>query len=218
MTVLHSVVCVAYCIAQGAPPVERDPPEWLIPALQHFIEGTVVTGDTKSVIRDMLSATDTLLKWLPGFQRIPWGIKPPDYVWPILAALPQLKTDLEKLSVRRKGRPPNIGREVCAAVIVEAWKLVHGKVQPQSKGLLEACNMYWRVCGGAPIGQQWNLQGNWKGMVKKALAEDYSWIRKIMEGYRDNANSPSSPMYAEGHRGTERWASLKKKRPPLNQR
>ena len=77
--VLDSVVCVAYVIAHGDPPVERDPPAWLIPALEHF-----------------------------------------------------------------RSRP-NIGRAMCAAAIVGAWTLVHGKAQPRSERLLEACNMYWGV-------------------------------------------------------------------------
>jgi hypothetical protein len=75
-----------------------------------------------------------------------------------------------------------MGREVCAAVVVEAWRRIHGKVQPQSKQLFEACKAYWGACGGKPIGKEDDIY-NWERTIKRLLAEDYSWVRDTLGHY-----------------------------------
>jgi hypothetical protein len=142
--VLVSVVDVAYRIANG------DPPKWLIPALEYFREWIFVVEnpdkEIKKRVEFMQEAADTLLKNLPMFLALPFGWQAPKEVQIVLAALPLIKKDLDRLSsYRQRGRKPDVDRELCAAVIVEAWKLVNGKAQPRSEGFLEACNLYWGV-------------------------------------------------------------------------
>jgi hypothetical protein len=71
---------------------------------------------------------------------------------------------------------PNISREVCAAVIVEAWRRFHGSVEPSRK-LYAACRMYWGVCGGLD-------EPDWRRPVEQAIAG--SWVRDVIEWYRRN--------------------------------
>ena len=169
---------VAKIIAKGPPPI------WLIPALEHFSGGIAGESDNqhfKALIAQIETATDTLIRWLPVWQHMPWGLKCPDYVQYIRAFLPELKRDLERLTEKRKGEPPDVRREVCAAVVVGAWQRIHGKGHG-SIPALEACNAYWRACGGEPIGETEDPL-NWRRVAKLALSEDYSWVRDTLAQY-----------------------------------
>jgi hypothetical protein len=172
---------VAKVIAKGSPP------EWLPRYLEYFSDGIEPIKDHRfinSVVGDLSSATDTLLRWLPAWRRLPYGInRSPVYLDDLLAALPRLKGDLERLGRKSPGRKPDIGREVCAAVIIEAFRALHGKVEPRSEKLYEACRMYWDACGGKPIGEINDID-NWRWPVEHALAQDYSWFRDVIEWYR----------------------------------
>jgi hypothetical protein len=170
---------VAEIIAKGPPP------KWLTPALEHFSVGMAVEGDHqhfKAVVDQLDRATDTLMKWLPIWGHMSFGFKSPDYVLYIRAFLPELKKDLDRLTEKQSGRPTHIGKEVCAAVVVEAWRRIHGEVQPQSKKLFEACKAYWGACGGEPIGKEDDIY-NWERTVKRLLSEDYSWVRDTVGHY-----------------------------------
>jgi len=97
----------------------------------------------------------------------------------MLYALPLVKKDLDRLAKKRIGRRPEVQREICAAVAVEAWKLLHGKAKPRSDEFLEACRDYWRACGGKQIGE-WDLLENWRRPVERALATNHLWIKDVL--------------------------------------
>jgi len=170
---------VARIIAKGPPP------EWLVPALEHFSVGMVGEGDDqhiKALIGQLDTATDTLIRWLPIWEHMPWGWQSADCVQILRATLPEFKMHLDLLTKKHSGRPREMGREVCAAVVVEAWRRIHGKVEPRSKKVYEACKAYWGACGGKPIGKIDDID-NWERTVKRLLAEDYSWVRDTLGCY-----------------------------------
>jgi hypothetical protein len=54
----------------------------------------------------------------------------------------------EQLSAPRKGGPTPDGRRlICARVCLVLWHQHHGKMQPYSPILWEACELYWQACG-----------------------------------------------------------------------
>jgi hypothetical protein len=170
---------VARSIAKG------NPPKWLLVGLTHFSGGIgdeISKKDRRSIdaiIERMQGAVHTLMTWLPGWAKIDYGYECPEYVALMLYALPLMKKDLEGHAKKRKGRRPNVQQEVCAAVVIEAWKLLHGPHRGRSDEFLEACSDYWRACGGKQIGG-WDDPDNWKRPVKRALAVDHSWISQIL--------------------------------------
>jgi hypothetical protein len=114
--------------------VNGEPPKWLAVGLEYFSEGIRTAAEWKpgereqyeNRLREMANATDNLLKYLPAFFELPFGIQPPKDVTTTLAALPGVRQELRGLLWRQQGgRKPSIAREICAAVIVEAWRLIH---------------------------------------------------------------------------------------------
>ena len=168
---------VARSIAQG------DPPEWLLVSLTHFSPGIGDEDpsdiDMYKIIEEMKSATDTLIKWLPAYQCFPFGYPCPEEVPIALHVLPRIKEDLDKLAKKRMGRPPDAQRETCAAVVAMAWKLLYGKIEPQSLKLQQACGEYWQACGGKQIGGS-DLAENWRRPIERVLADGYPWIEDFM--------------------------------------
>ena len=70
---------------------------------------------------------------------------------------------------------------ICAEVIVEAWKLIHGKAEPRSEKVYEACEEYWQACGGPA-----SDLNNWRRHVEKASAKNANpWIREVLIQRRD---------------------------------
>lgn len=171
---------IASIIAKG------EPPAWLIHALEHFSDhlGTVGTGTPEehkrleNVLERMNDAVGVLLKWLPIFEHLPFDIQCPDDVAVALDALPGVKKDLDRLINKVRSRTI-VGHEICAAVIVEAWKLLHGKAEPRSLQLQQACKEYWLACGGEPRGETDDLE-NWCRPIERALATDHSWVRSVL--------------------------------------
>ena len=168
---------VARTIAQG------DPPKWLAVGLTQFSQG-IGSSDTddidiSTIIERMQGAADTLITWLPIFGSGSFGLPCPDEVLLVLGALPAVKKDLDRLAKATKGsgRRPNARRDVCAAVVATAWKLLHGKVEPQSLKLQGACTEYWQACGGKQIGGS-DLEENWRRRIERAA--DHSWIEDIL--------------------------------------
>jgi hypothetical protein len=98
----------------------------------------------------------------------------------VLEALPRIKRDLDRLNKQGLGRPPNVRREVCAAVVVEAWRLLRGKAEPRSGETEQACKDYWQACDGGEIEDRENDRENWRRDIKRALTTDHQWIRKIL--------------------------------------
>jgi hypothetical protein len=59
-----------------------------------------------------------------------------------------------------KGRPrvpnPHHPKMVCALVVVEAWAGVNGEApSANNENAQEACDMYWRACGGGDASKNW---------------------------------------------------------------
>jgi hypothetical protein len=169
---------VASIIAKG------EPPGWLVIALEHFsldIGDDISRDDRKrfeNAVEQMHNAADVLLKWLPMYQHMGLGIQCPPEVDVVLDALPAIKTDLERLNSRRTGRPPDVRREICAAVVVEAWKMIHRKAEPYSNMLWNACAGYWRACGGGEIGETDDIS-NWRRPVEIASVTNHEWVRSV---------------------------------------
>jgi hypothetical protein len=170
---------VARIISKGKPP------DWLVTGLERFSGGIGVETDRDLLrhVEQLRGATNVLMKLLPAFQHMPFNIKSPSHVDVIRQALPLLKKDLERIKrrppggIKRKfsGRPPNTQREICAAVIVESWTIMHGKPEPRSRRLERACADYWQVCGGKMIDS-----GNWRRIIKLALQTDHKWVREVL--------------------------------------
>jgi|SRR5437660_1525359 hypothetical protein len=170
---------VARSIAKG------DPPDWLVLGLQHFSGGIGVDVSKKdrrsfdTILKQMQGAVHTLTTWLPAWVNLGYGYQCPEHVALMLYALPLMKKDLDIHAKKRIGRRSNTQQEICAAVIMEAWKLLHGKAEPQSLKLQQACSDYWQACGGKQIGG-WNEPENWRRPIERALAFDHSWINRIL--------------------------------------
>jgi hypothetical protein len=171
---------------------KNDPPEWLVLGLEHFSTGIGITyekGERQGYYLEegerLNTAIGTLLRLLPFFRDLPYGIQCPDDVAVVLDALPRIKANLidPVLKQPSTGRPPNMQREHCAAVVVEAWLAMHGSIQPRSDRLQEACKSYWLACGGEPIGETDDID-NWRRYIENAIARDHRWVRRILGRYR----------------------------------
>jgi hypothetical protein len=131
--------------------------------------------ETNETFKQMERAADILIRWLPLFKHLPAGLPCPPSIEAALAVLPDVRREIARGYLDLKSRPPNVRREVCAAVILEAWKVFHGKPQPRSLAFAEACKAYWAACGCAPIGEIDDID-NWRRTAKKALASGHGWI------------------------------------------
>jgi hypothetical protein len=174
---------VAKLIAKG------NPPEWLMPALDFFngfIGGDPVSAKdrkhSEEIIARMQDAADYLAKFLPLFTRLPLSIRCPDDVATALVVLPKIKKRLAHavLPKRAGGRHPNDERKLCAAVVVEAWRFIHDKAEPESPKLWTACNEYWQACGHAYRGSDVDT---WRSDCRAAVAVDHEWIRQILSAF-----------------------------------
>jgi hypothetical protein len=70
-------------------------------------------------------------------------------VWQVLA---HLKETLDPPPV---GRPRKLGRHLCAKVCADIWAHCHGKDQPWSTKLHDACQAYWIACRGTADSISW---------------------------------------------------------------
>jgi hypothetical protein len=178
---------VARIIAKG------NPPKWLVLGLEHFSGGIGVDISKKDrrffdkQIERMQGAVHTLMTWLPMWENLGYGVRCPEHVALMLYALPRVRKDLDRLAKKQIGRRPDAQREVCAAVVIETWKLLHGRVKPRSDEFLGACRDYWRACGGKQGGpddpndpNDPDNPDNWRRTVKRALATDHSWIGRVL--------------------------------------
>jgi hypothetical protein len=125
-----------------------------------------------------------LITWLPAFMHMPTVIKPPDEVHVALEVLPKIKEYLARAMNQppRKGGPkPNVERQLCAAIVVEAWTLIHGKAQPRSDWLYRACNAYWQACG-----HEYRSEG-WRRDVEDAINNPLEWVRDVLIRHKTQA-------------------------------
>ena len=134
-------------------------------------------------------ATDRLIKFLPqAFSRLPYGVRYPDDVAIALSVLPKIKERLAKSmnAPRRKGgQKPNVPRKVCVDVVIEAWRIVHGKPKPESPELWTACNEYWQACGREYRGSDVDT---WREDCRDAVANKHEWIRQIFLALKTGRN------------------------------
>jgi hypothetical protein len=164
---------VAKIIADGPAP------EWLVTSLEHFsdlVGGTKHTADDHAMLRarleEMQRAVDVLLTWLPAFAALGLGLRCPDDVRVVLEALPRIKLDLDLLGRQRTGSIPNVPHVVCAQVVLEASKLIHGKASAGSVSLQRACMGYWRACGH----REHDVPENWR----RHLGQGSELIRSLL--------------------------------------
>ena len=68
---------------------------------------------------------------------------------------PVLKHLKEVLGPLPVGRPREIGRHLCAKVCSDIWTRCHGKAQPWSTKLHDACQAYWIACDGSADNISW---------------------------------------------------------------
>jgi hypothetical protein len=158
-----------------------EPPQWLVIGLDHFSE--LVCPDNRStpnedrhrdeVYEQMHAAADYLIKHLRIFSRVGFF----EDVAVARSVLPKIKKLIPHRTHRSGGPRPNILHQVCAAVVVEAWRLIHGKPEPRSVQLLTACNEYWLACGGDYRGQDIE---NWRRDAQDAAADPDEMIRQVL--------------------------------------
>jgi hypothetical protein len=155
-------------------------PEWLVLGLRQFALGSATPAEDrelKMILARLYDAAGHLIKWLPLYSHLPWGMQCPADVTTALDVLPRIKKDLARVvHQKRQGRRPNVPRRVCAAVVVEAWKLLHGKAEPRSQELQRACEEYWRACTGDTRGDA----ENWRRDAEQAVDSNNEWIRKVL--------------------------------------
>jgi hypothetical protein len=154
---------IARIIAHGPPP------DWLMPALEHF---RALVADKPLSNKEwqrawkhserMRWAADVLIKDL---QRMFKDVSSPD-VATAIKVLTKTKAFYQERPRTGGGHNPHGPRLVCAAVVVEAWKLVRGNVEPRNKEVLSACADYWAACGQGERDAE-----NWWRDTNHAVAE-----------------------------------------------
>jgi hypothetical protein len=169
-------------------------PEWLVEGLEHFAEGIAdiarTTTDERQHYQVLLSrmddAAELLLRYLPLFDHPPFGARDRSGdVTKCLEALPRVAQLLRRAQREpQPGRKPMVERELGAAVVVEAWRLVHGHVPQRSDQLMQACNEYWRACGCREIGATGHMD-NSRRYIERACKADRVWIRSALLDYRE---------------------------------
>ena len=143
--------------------IAGDPaPEWLESVLDHYGREYISARErervpVEGIVQQIKDAADTLLEWLPRLQYGLGGHQFSPDVPVVLDALARLKPDLDRLRSKKPDhRSPDVRRQFCADVIVEAWRFVHIEVQPYSEKLYDACAAYWLACGRPEIGKKTN--------------------------------------------------------------
>ncbi len=160
--------------------IAKSPPGWLAPSLERsrkaFGPDWEITPDLyhqfKKRIDGMREATDTLVEAVQLFDPLPAGLLPPFFT-AFQESLPLLKAWLNELSSRPQGRRPYFARELCADLIVFYWKVVHGKVEPGSEEVYQACEEYWQACGGDASD---DIEKSWRRMAEEASARDDAFL------------------------------------------
>jgi hypothetical protein len=78
-----------------------------------------------------------------------------------------------KIVSPKRGPRRKPGKLTCAIIVIEAWAFANGKPPSQNnEQAQEACEAYWRACGGKP-------SGNWQRMLIAARA-DGSRLRDLI--------------------------------------
>jgi len=189
-----SLADVAAKLAKG------DPPPWLIVGLKRLsvIVGLANLEPDEETDRRMLEAAKYLEEWLVMYvdlEKLEPEFECPEAVHDCLGALYEVIELLEedaKVPKRAGGPRPDKRLGLCAAVVSEAYRMLHGvdRVQPYSPAVQEACEAYWQACGNEPTGRQ--LEGeprNWERHLKDHRRDDDGWVRSILQSYRDGTHT-----------------------------
>ena len=79
---------------------DAEPPGWLPAGLEHFSEGIGAIarnpGGEQQIIERMHEAVAVLLKYLPAFDHLPFGLEPPEDVTEAMQALPGVMRELKR--------------------------------------------------------------------------------------------------------------------------
>jgi hypothetical protein len=170
------------------------PPDWLVSGLDHFsgfVGGDAASSsekkETKQKLLRMQDAVRYLIKTLPALARAELGIRSPD-AGVALVVLPKIEKLLAyaiDTPTRKGGQNPNIRRQFCAAVVVEAWRIVHGKPEPESLKVWTACNEYWRACGR---GYRGGDVDTWREDCRRAANNPIGMISQVLSLLRTGRN------------------------------
>jgi hypothetical protein len=179
---------VATDLAKGTPP------DWLLPALTHharFISPIQVKPD-EEVEKQMLRAAELLEHWLPMYgylEDFDPEFECPECVNTVSNELPELIELLKRHSEvpKRAGGPNPDGRRlICAAVVGEAYRMVHDRlaVEPYS-AVREACEDYWKACGNGATGKKDEGEPrNWERLLLKVKDSPDDWVRTALDRFR----------------------------------
>jgi hypothetical protein len=180
---------VAKLIAKGPPP------DWLVDGLDQFREfvggdaaSSIEKKETKQKLLRMQNAVRYLIKTLPVLaRRSELGIRSPDagVALVVLPKIEKLIAHAIDTPTRKGGQNPNVRRKFCAAVVVEAWRIVHGKPEPESPKLWTACNEYWRACGRDYRGSDVDT---WREDCRHAANNPIGMITQVLSLLRTGRN------------------------------
>jgi hypothetical protein len=175
------------------------PPDWLVPALEYFrgfVAGKRLSDKEYQWVwkhsEEMRWAADVLIKDL---QRM-FGASSPD-VATAIKVLTKTKNFYRERPRTGGGHRPHERRLVCAAVVVEAWKLIRGNVEPRNKAVLEACAAYWQACGQSERDAE-----NWWRDTNRAVAEPGRVLRPYSDRDLRLLRPLLSPALGSCHRST----------------
>jgi len=179
---------VARIIAKG------DPPDWLVAGLEEFRFLEIMSDESPATIHQELiedmrraeNAAATLLRLLPRLKGV---IRCDAKVDLALTALPRIRQQLEQHTPQpHPYRWPEGKRQLCAAVVVEAWAAFHGKAELRSDYLYQACDAFWIACGGEPMPDI----SNWRHTVKTLPPTVRATMRSRWAGKEHRSNFVTS--------------------------
>lgn len=155
--------------------ITANPPEWLPLVLQRFATSPEV-DDLDWLTKKTIDAIDHLLRFLPALENLAGLEGERKDVRIVLSLLPPIRKDFERALPKRTGRPLDVKKLICAGVMLEAWQLHWGSVEPHSLDFREACAAYWKACGGKPLADP----THWRHPIEKAKGTDWGLHRAVM--------------------------------------
>jgi hypothetical protein len=118
--------------------ITANPPEWLPLVLQRFAPNTEA-DDFDWLTKKTIDAIDHLLRFLPALENLGGFEGERKDVRVVLGLLASIREDFERGLRKGTGRPQDANKLICAGVMLEAWRLCRGSVEPHSLEFREAC-------------------------------------------------------------------------------